>query len=77
MMAHDWVRPDAARRHYELFAQHVMPAFQGSARGTQAAEAYAQSRWQDLNDRQAAALAAATQKHAELRASQTTGAAAG
>jgi limonene 1,2-monooxygenase len=73
MMAHDWVRPDAARRHYELFAQHVMPVFQGSSRGTLASEAWAQSRWQDLNDRQAAALAAATQKHADLRAAQTAG----
>lgn len=70
MMAHDWVRPDAARRHYELFAQHVMPAFQGSASRLQASERWAQERWNDLNERQAAALAAATEKHAAERAAK-------
>jgi limonene 1,2-monooxygenase len=71
MMAHDWVRPDAMRRHYELFAQHVMPVFQGSAHRLQNAERYAQQRWQELNDKQAAALAAATKKHADERAAKS------
>jgi len=68
MMAHDWVRPDASTRHYELFAQHVMPKFQGSADRTLAAERYARTRWDDLNTKQADALTAWTEKHAKERA---------
>jgi limonene 1,2-monooxygenase len=71
MMAHDWARPDAVARHYELFAQHVMPRFQGSADRTLAAERYARSRWDDLNTKQANALAAWTDKHAKERANKT------
>ena len=71
MMAHDWARPDAVARHYELFAQHVMPKFQGSADRTLAAERYARSRWDDLNAKQADALAAWTDKHAKERADKS------
>jgi limonene 1,2-monooxygenase len=71
MMAHDWARPDAVARHYELFAQHVMPRFQGSADRTLAAERYARGRWDDLNAKQANALAAWTDKHAKERANKT------
>ena len=31
LMAHDWADREATLRSYELFAQHVMPLFQGSA----------------------------------------------
>ena len=71
MMAHDWARPDAVARHYELFAQYVMPKFQGSADRTLAAERYARSRWDDLNAKQADALAAWTDKHAKERAGKS------
>jgi limonene 1,2-monooxygenase len=71
MMAHDWVRPDASARHYELFAQHVMPRFQGSADRALAAERYARSRWDDLNTKQADALAAWTDKHAKEQAEKS------
>lgn len=70
MMAHEWARPEAIKRHYELFAQHVMPKFQGSAERLLTAERYAQSRWDDLNTRQANALAAWTEKHAKEKAEQ-------
>lgn len=65
MMAHEWARPDAVRRHYELFAQHVMPKFQGSADRLLSAERIAQNRWDELNTKQADALAAWTEKHAK------------
>jgi limonene 1,2-monooxygenase len=71
MMAHEWARPDAVARHYELFAQHVMPVFQGSAERTLASERYAQGRWDDLNTKQTEALAAWTDKHAKDRANQS------
>ena len=32
MMAHEWARPEADTRHYELFAQHVMPEVPGLGR---------------------------------------------
>ena len=70
MMAHEWARPDAVKRHYELFAQHVIPKFQGSVDRLLAAERFAQGRWEDLNTRQANALTAWTEKHAEERAGQ-------
>jgi limonene 1,2-monooxygenase len=68
MMAHDWANWDATRRHYELFAQHVMPAFQGSAARLVASEARARAAKPELNDKQAAALQAWTDKHAAERA---------
>jgi len=71
MMAHEWARPDAVARHYELFAQHVMPKFQASADRTLAAERYAQGKWDDLNTKQSDALAAWTDKHAKERADKS------
>jgi len=71
MMAHEWARPAAVARHYELFAQHVMPRFQGSADRTLAAERTAQGKWDDLNTKQANALAAWTDKHAKDRANKS------
>ena len=65
MMAHEWARPDAISRHYELFADQVMPKFQGSADRTLAAERYARGRWEELNSRQTDALQAATDRYAE------------
>lgn len=56
MMAHDWANWDATRRHYELFARYVMPEFQGSATRLQASERWAQSRWQELDQKQAKAI---------------------
>ncbi|HEU4841163.1 MAG TPA: LLM class flavin-dependent oxidoreductase [Ilumatobacteraceae bacterium] len=71
MMAHEWARPDAVARHYELFAQHVMPRFQGSADRLLASERWAQGRWDELNTKQADALAAWTDKHAKERANKS------
>jgi limonene 1,2-monooxygenase len=71
MMAHEWARPDAVARHYELFADQVMPHFQGSADRTLASERYARGRWDELNTKQADALAAWTDKHAKERADKS------
>jgi limonene 1,2-monooxygenase len=64
MMAHDWANWEATRRHYELFARHVMPRFQGSATRLLASERWSQSRHAELDARQGAAIAAFTEKHA-------------
>lgn len=68
LIAHEWARHADTLRSYELFADHVMPRFQGSADRLLAAEQYAQSRWNELDGRQGAAIAAATQRHADERA---------
>jgi limonene 1,2-monooxygenase len=64
LMHHEWARPDATARSYELFARHVVPRFQGSAQRLEAAAEYARSRWSELDQRHAAAIRAATDRHA-------------
>jgi len=69
LMHHEWARPEATTKHYELFARYVKPRFQGSAARLQQAEDWARSRWQELDQRQADAIQAATDRHAKERAS--------
>jgi hypothetical protein len=68
LIHHEWARHAETLRSYELFADHVMPRFQGSADRILAAEEYARSRWDELDGRQGAAIAAATVRHAKERA---------
>src|SRR3954447_7052473 len=63
MMAHEWTNWDATRRHYELFARNVMPVFQRSADRLQSSERWARSMKPELNQKQADALQAWTDKH--------------
>jgi limonene 1,2-monooxygenase len=67
LIHHEWARPEAMAKSYELFARYVKPHFQGSTRRLKKAEDFARSRWTDLNDRQGAAIKAATERHAEER----------
>ncbi len=41
LLAHEWANPEATKRSFELFAQHVAPAFQGQASPTLDAKARA------------------------------------
>jgi limonene 1,2-monooxygenase len=68
----EWARHADTLRSYELFADHVMPRFQGSADRLVASEQYARSRWDELDGRQGAAIAAATERHAKERAAAHT-----
>jgi limonene 1,2-monooxygenase len=68
LMAHEWADPEATRRSYELFAQHVMPHFQNSASRIQASERWSASVQTGLDARQAQALKEFTEKHAAERA---------
>jgi limonene 1,2-monooxygenase len=70
MMAHEWARPEATRRHYELFARHVMPRFQRSAERLVASERWSREVHQDLDQRHAAAIQAWTEKHQAERAAK-------
>jgi len=63
LMHHEWARPDATARSYELFARHVMPRFQGTHERSVAAADYARSRFHELDQRHADAIRAATERH--------------
>jgi limonene 1,2-monooxygenase len=63
-MHHEWARPEATNRSYELFARHVMPHFQGTRARLVAAEDHARARWNELDRRHAEATRAATERHA-------------
>jgi limonene 1,2-monooxygenase len=76
LMHHEWARPDATARSYELFARHVMPRFQGTRERLVAAADYARSRFSELDRRQADAIRAATERHAADRQSAGSGCAA-
>ncbi|MEZ5226792.1 MAG: hypothetical protein R2710_08970 [Acidimicrobiales bacterium] len=63
LMHHEWARPDAVHRSYELIAQHVAPKFQGSANRLQLAEQTAIGEWEELGDRVERAVQDATDRH--------------
>ncbi len=63
MMDHEWANPVAQKRHYELFARHVKPHFQGLAKGPMKAQDRAIGEWESLGDRVERAVAAATERH--------------
>lgn len=77
LMHHEWARPEATRRHYELFANHVKPRFQGTTDRLLNAERFARSRWSQLDGRQAAAIREATERHAKEKAASESAAAPG
>jgi hypothetical protein len=68
LIHHEWARPAATLRSYELFANNVKPRFQGSTSRLEQARDYARSRWTELDKRQGDAIAAATERHAKERA---------
>lgn len=70
MMAHEWVRPDAMRRHYELFASEVAPQFQGSLESIDASRDFAVARREALYGRQGIALEEANARHAAEKKSR-------
>jgi limonene 1,2-monooxygenase len=70
MMAHDWANWEAQKRHYELFAKHVIPYFQNSAGRLQASEAWARSQRTGLADKQWGAIQSWTEKHAAEQAAK-------
>jgi len=67
LIHHEWARHAATLKSYQLFADHVMPKFQGSADRLLQSQDYAVSRWQELDGRQADAIAQATARHAQER----------
>jgi limonene 1,2-monooxygenase len=72
LMHHEWARPEATLRHYELFARYVKPRFQGSTVRLAEAEEFARSRWKELDERQGNAIQAATERHQRERAASSS-----
>jgi limonene 1,2-monooxygenase len=68
LMHHEWARPEATARSYELFARYVKPRFQGTAERLRRSEEYGRARWQELDKRQANALQEATERHRKEQA---------
>ncbi|MEU7816632.1 LLM class flavin-dependent oxidoreductase [Pseudonocardia sp. NPDC049154] len=64
LMHHEWARPAATTRSYELFARYVVPRFRDSGARLVEAARHARSRHAELDRRHADAIAAATARHA-------------
>ncbi len=63
MVAHDFANWEATRKHYELFARYVAPAFQPSQARLLASESYAAGRHAELDAKNGAAIQAWTEQH--------------
>lgn len=63
LMHHEWARPEAVKRSYELIAQYVKPSFQGTTHRFELAERTAIGEWETLGDRVERAVQAATERH--------------
>lgn len=70
MMQHDWANWEATQRHYELFARHVIPAFQPSQRRLLAAQEWARGRHSELDAKNGAAIQAASDQYTRERSGQ-------
>ena len=64
---HDWARPDAKLRSYELFSQYVMPHFNGQLEPIQASHDWVTGSGGEFVGRAANAIAKAIEDHAAER----------
>jgi Coenzyme F420-dependent N5,N10-methylene tetrahydromethanopterin reductase and related flavin-dependent oxidoreductases len=69
---HDWARPDAKLRSYELFAQYVMPRFTGQLEPVQASHDWVTGSGGEFVGRAANAIAKAIEDHAAERGAGPT-----
>lgn len=62
-LAHNWANTAATQKSYELFAREVMPHFQSSGGGLQAAADRAEAQRAELAEKQLKAVEEATERH--------------
>ena len=62
-LAHNWANKAATQKSFELFAREVMPHFQSSGSGLQAAADRAQANRETLAEKQLKAVAEATERY--------------
>lgn len=67
---HDWAAPTAKRRSYELFAEHVMPRFQGQVAPRERSKEWLTGSAGEFVNRAVHAIAKATEDHATERAAR-------
>ena len=67
---HDWAAPTAKRRSYELFAEYVMPRFQGHLEPRAASKDWLTGSAGEFVNRATHAIAKATEDHAAERAAR-------
>jgi len=72
LLGHEWANRQATWRSYELFAQHVMPAFQGQAYSTLDAKARATDTRTGYAEQQNQAVAHMTEKYEREVAARPT-----
>ncbi|MGZ4681926.1 MAG: LLM class flavin-dependent oxidoreductase [Acidimicrobiales bacterium] len=70
IQAHEWARPEATHRSYELIAQRVLPHFQGSARRPAESKAWVSENRPTFMGAAGAAIMTAIAKHGEEQAAK-------
>jgi limonene 1,2-monooxygenase len=63
LLGHDWARPEATYRSYELFARHVIPHFKRELESTRASHDWAQGKRGELLGRAGEAVIKAISEH--------------
>jgi len=72
LQAHEWANPEATRRSYELFAQHVLPHFDAHVASTTASMEWVMANRPEHLGAAMNAIGAAIQQHAAEKATATT-----
>lgn len=67
LIGHDWADPEATRRSHQLFAQWVIPEFQGTMRSLRRSRRQSIETFERLSAAQAAAIEDAKQRYANQR----------
>ena len=70
ILDHNWANPAAKHRSYELFAQYVMPHFQGQVEAPAESHRWLTESGGEFVNRAVHAISKATQDHAEERSSR-------
>jgi limonene 1,2-monooxygenase len=65
LLGHDWARPEATYKSYELFARNVIPHFKGQLESTQASHEWARGKRGELLGRAGEAVVKAISEHTD------------
>jgi limonene 1,2-monooxygenase len=73
LLGHDWARPEATYRCYELFARRVIPHFKGQLESTRASHEWAKGKRSELLGRAGEAVVKAISEHTDELKLETEG----
>lgn len=74
MLGHDWARPDRTIESYRLFAERVIPHFQGQLQAQRTSHEWATEKRNELFGRAGMAIMNAVQQHVQEQADEQQGA---